>query len=295
MKNEYLTTHNTRFRFKESLGGMLGEIPYIEIRDCEDIPSLNKANLIYIDIWNRDERVRSRIVIIWVVSGTEVTLKLHCYADDHRLKKQYREDNLLAEKIIGILCLPDQNLKQASEYRRIENRTTISKWEIAEPFQSFVGQVELWKVFFQQPDIGQLRGHHYVHVNTEGYYLAYISAGSLRFGQCPSIEVGEANFDKSYSEATGLYFDPKTRPPVLVNNGIYWELPEFKILVILPHDASNERVAEYYNYSEAFQKYEQSKREYLERMDVVCKANQVEDEVQKQRQVIAIRQALLPS
>lgn len=292
-----LTTHDTRFRFREPLGGRLGETPYIEIRDGEDIPGFDKACLIYVDLWNARQPVRSRVVVVWKVSGSEVVLKLYCNADDSRLKKQFQADLTLTDKILKILFLPDQKLKSTQEYRRIETNTSIPKDEAHELFRGLVSQVETWQAFFKQPAMNKLQGHHYVYVSQEGYYLAYISRGCLRLGLKPAAEDLEVKgFLESYPVySEGFDFDPQMEPPTVVDNGIYWELPEPKILVILPHDSSNERVAAYYGYLESFRKYEADKKEFAVRMNTASKANEAFVEEERQRQVATARQALLSS
>lgn len=284
-------TTDTRFRFREPLGGQLGDMPYIEIRDGEEVPPLNKANLIYVDIWHSGEPASSRLVILWVVSDTKVVLKLYCQADDPRLKMQYQEDNSLAEKILDILLLAEQRDKKLGEYRRIETKTTISKEELPEIFRPFVTRIEKWQAFFQKPAMKELRGRHYVSVSGEGYYMAYIIGSCLRLGYVPTLE------DILNGEALpgdwGLDFNPKTEPPTVFDEGVYWELPEPKILVIVPHDSSNEEVAAYYGYPEQFQKHVEATKEFKRRWEAAHQANKAEDEEKRRQQEVAARKALL--
>ena len=282
-------TINTRFRFRDPLGGQLGEIPYIEIRDGKDIPPLNKAYRIHVDSWRCDRPERSGIVASWAILGTEVMLKLYCKADDPRLKIQYQADNSLAAKIIDILFLPEQPDKQSKQYRRIETETTIPKEEIPEMLRPFVTQVEKWKTFFQQPTMKELRGRHYVSVSGEGYYMAYIVGSCLRLGYIPTLE----HMLNGMPRVSGFDFDPKTEPPTVFDEGIYWELPEQKILVILPHDSSNERVAAYYGYLEQFQRHMEAKKAFERQWEAAHQANKAEDEEKRRMQAEAERQALL--
>ncbi|MDO8590814.1 MAG: hypothetical protein Q7R65_02435 [bacterium] len=285
-----LTTYDTRFRFCDILGGQLGEMPSIEIRDKEEIPPLNKSYVIYVDI-RHDELAKSRFAIVWAVSDSGVTLKLYCPSDDSRLKKQYQANPSVAETILNLLLLPEERGKVSEQYRRIQTQTTISKEEIPELLRPFVTQVEMWQTFFQKPAMKQLRGHHYVSVSGEGYYMAYISASSLRLG-CGGPSFEEV-FDGAWPGPWGFDFDPKTEPPTTVDDAIYWKLAEPKILVILPHDSSNERVATYYSYLELFQKYVVAKKEQEGRMDAARRANELEDEEKIRQQEAVARQALL--
>lgn len=289
-----LTTRDTRFRFREPFGGQLGEIPSIKIQEGEEVPPLNMTYAIYVSSLNRDEPVKCQLTLVWITEGTEVELKHYCRADDFRLKNQYQTNLSLVERVLDILLLPEQRDKPPEQYRRIETKTTILKEEIPESLQPFVTQVEKWQVFFQKPAMKQLRGRYYVNVSGEGYYLAFISSGCLRLGYEPTID---DLLEGAIPGDSGFDFKPETEPPTFVDDGIYWELSEPKILVILPHKSSNERVAAYYGYLDVFQSYTQSKQkeqdEFNARFEVAHATSEVEDKEKRQQQAAVIRRALL--
>ncbi|MCX6718965.1 MAG: hypothetical protein NTZ38_01135 [Candidatus Taylorbacteria bacterium] len=278
-------TWDTRYRWHDPQGGKLGQMPWIEIERGEPIPPLQRARTLYVDSWYRNQINESILAIYWAVSDTEILLRFYGRPDDPRLKAQYEDCPAFKEKVIELLTMPEQQGKPDSQYRNHCTETTVSKDEIPEMLKPFVTSVETWKTFFQQPAISQLRGHHYTRVNLEGYLIAPIMAYCLRLGRPQNPDWGDTG--------EGFDFDPKTNPPTVADDGVYWELPEPKIFVTLPHEVSNARVAKYYGYLEKWQEFMREKKAFEKRMTIAHNRNIKEDEARLIQQKTALQQALL--
>lgn len=199
------------------------------------------------DIWRKDNLANSRLCVSWTVKDSVAKLQLNNNADSPQLKSQYATSPVFSEKITDLLLLPEQRHKSDSQFRRAFTGTCVAKEQVPPILEPFVSNVEKWRAFFRQDAFLNQYGRHFTCINEDDYYVAPIGAGCLRLGRKANPEYGD------YGE--GFDFDPKAQPPILVEEAIYWEIPESKVVITLPHEVSNEVVATYYGYLSVWQAY----------------------------------------
>ena len=285
-----LNSFNTRFRFSGVIGRS-GEIPHIEIRDKEPLPPLSRASDIEAWILDRDKLQESTLRIVWRVGENEAYLVRHSKLSDSLLKEEYHKSPQIADQIIDLL----QNLLRVSKstpmremmrsMKSLSPNVSLTPDEVPDLFQQYVRLVQGWRKFVKKHKTA-LSSSVSPSVTSEEYYVAPISKGSLSMGYQPE--------EDDYSDRSMFFdFDPKTQSPVVVGNAVYWEIPENQVLVVLPHELSDERTALYYGYIESFKTFQQSEAQKQKRFNEVYEANQREDETKLEQNVQALRSQLL--
>ncbi|KKT24526.1 MAG: hypothetical protein UW11_C0045G0001 [Parcubacteria group bacterium GW2011_GWA2_43_9b] len=239
-----------------------GTIPWIKIRDDEELPVLAKLSRVWL-IFRGNQLESSRLGFEWQVKDSDVVLATFCPANDARLISQYKNLNGfgIAEQIIDLIMRDlHRNIGGKNQNKAgILFGSQLLESEIPAALKPFVDQVKRWKKFLapihetENIAIYMSRGQK-SQINGENYYLLPIPIYALTFSRevhlelfGPCRESGETLFD----------FDPQKQPPSVDEAGAWWELPDEKVIVVLFHDYANERVARYYGYESTWQQFKE--------------------------------------
>lgn len=245
-----IETSNTRYRWRDLLGGRFGEIPWIDLWD-QKIPPLGKVNSVQVRSRSENKLANSSLFLTWIEEESHAILQVVCNANDERLMTEYEASPAVKELIIGVLSQPKLE-KEPADYRTFRLSNYVQKSEIPEAFHGDVDNIKLWSSFFKQPHVSGLQGRHFTTVNGEGFYLAPVTSNCLRLGKEHDPQFGVT--------CEGFDFDPQTQAPVIEEDGVYWKLPESKVTIILPHSVASDKVAEYYSYFGVYKGWQEKER-----------------------------------
>lgn len=233
--------------------GVFGEIPRVYLEDTDDLLPLSAADSIRVDILY-DKKEESRLLVYWRVGEKNIWVRVMCYANDKRFKKQLKEDRALAEKIINFLLECPENQK---ERRDLELGGKLAKSAVPEKLATMIDQIETWMrtLNFQDSKVSNITNQRYgPKVTKEGYYMFVVTQNAF------SVSFHPDDFSPEYDFIL-LDFDPQKEPPEVNDECVSWKREKTKILVVLPHDSSNKQIADHYGYRAVYDEFVRKKKE----------------------------------
>ena len=243
-----LNTHSMRYSWN-GVRGIAKEIPRVAIKDHEPIPPLNKVRTVWVNLIDRDVPSESSLGLRWM-TDKGVHLVLFCRADDQRLKEQYSFCPNEAKKVVGLL-------REAA----VSSDLSMEKWfsvggvvsleEVPEKLKAPVGQLATWKDFVERHKMSVSSGSE-PYVTGDGEYYVFTLWWNWVVGPVRNYPNAEFSEEDVYSAQR---FDPGGKQPMVVDGGVYWELPAEKVVIMLPHRATTDEVAAHFGYSEALDAY----------------------------------------
>ncbi|OGE89734.1 MAG: hypothetical protein A2722_03535 [Candidatus Doudnabacteria bacterium RIFCSPHIGHO2_01_FULL_50_11] len=253
--------YSTRYRFAASgLEGRPGEIPHIAIRDQDSLPSLEYSNFIGINFLSQDLPT-STLGIAWT-TDSGVILRWWGKADDARLKEEFKRNPQLAQGIIALLMKgreDRQSIFHKRETPPITKTIALAHAHVPQELQGPAQRVEGWQEFIKAHQ--RILLYHPTTVTGDEHLVLGITSGCLLFNRSVEFEV-----------AYGA-FDPQGQAPTITESEIYWELWDKNIVVVVPHQSADEKLAKHYGYLEPWRSYLDGKKVEREHWDEVWRRN----------------------
>lgn len=232
--------------------GDVGELPGIKIFAGEELPPIDKADMIRITILKdrpSDKLEESEFWIYWWIDSARAKLWTECRANDERFKKQYKEKPEFAEKIIEFLQHAADTVFRREEARNLKVGEFLDESLVPEYLKPFFSDVKGWNEFLKPIREKNWFNFHYgAGVTDDGWYQFVTNWYHVKSKE-----------EMSIVEEDIIMFNPQASPTV-ENWCVWWKLPAKKIIVIVPHDSSDKDFAEHFGYSEVYQQYLDNKK-----------------------------------
>lgn len=246
--------------------GSCGMLPYINLNDMEELPPIDKVHSIEIDIFYKDKLKESRLFFNWRSNEDKVYLRLMCYANDNRLKKQLKEKPDFLEKFVNFLI-------SGNNEKILNTGIELLESDIPQNLISFIKQIKVWENFldsFRENNSFNFRFGTAISSDKgyEGYYIFVIDAHHLRLPRKKDdFDVGNFHIYAAIDSVAVFDFNPKDNPPVIDNDGnsIWWPIHEKKIILLLPHSCTVPKIVEYYGYQESYKIFLAKKKQQEDR------------------------------
>jgi len=239
-----------RYRFCDHDKGRAGEIPYILLEGLDELLPISKASAIKVYFLS-DKKEDTDLLICWRVGDEGILVEERCVAGDKRFKEQLKGDAEFAEKFIDFLLkCPEKK----DDRKPLELNGKLSKDEVSEKLRDMIEQIEVWKdaLNFQSSKVQNILNLRYgPKVTEDGFYVFVVDRNAF------SVSFHPDDFSPEYDF---MLLDFKESPEV-DENSASWKRLITKILVVLPHDSANEKIANHYDYRAVYREFIKRKKE----------------------------------
>ena len=297
---------SSRYQWSSGLSmyatGQPGDIPNIIILPDEQIPPISQAHQVMVNLPHSNEPESSRLEFLWIVGEGELEVAgiiLCCPANDPRLKVQYSRDGQPTELVKKIAVLIQDNttcfFPRNDESRILKINQTLPMEQVPETIKSFVDQVRVWRDFVAQHRNALAIYGSRLHLDQEDGCLYYVAATTSRFFFVPPAAPDEDTwqYELVETEEEMFRFDPKETPPIVMEDGAIWKIPDKKVIVALPHKSAMDKVAAYYDYSGTLTYFRQCQQQHEQEELAKERARWKREQLENQQQREVIEQALL--
>lgn len=243
--------------------GLRGQIPDIHLywEDlCWPIPpidSLSSISIVHIPYPNLPN---TQVILNWRLEHSQIHIKCDCYLDDERLRTQYPTSDI-TEQISEFVARASQGELKAMPDGKPKRGMFTTAWgrmfylgniiprhQIPECYSELINQIEKWEEFFRIRKYRYLVDDHpfgglFATIEDDGYYAFNVGAGELYIPGVSLVILDRLSFDRD------------SHPPAIADDCIFWDLPDARIRVILPHAKTNHDIIEYYGYTYTFEKF----------------------------------------
>lgn len=263
--------------------GEHGEIPRIWIakNNADFVRLIEATHRIKMHYLDDKDISKSSIEIVWLLGKRKIWLETDYDINSPVLKEYLKTNSDFAENLIKFL-LEYKNFERSQGilYQKDYDKIRESKiWKIGwilqeselpdDEIKSMVKQIQLWdKIFEHFKKNNSFNFRYNAKITSDGYYIFallpehLISPFQKQIEALDKHEVGLKNWEYWwYVRETAIFkADAQTRPPTVDDFGIFWNLPDKKLRLILPHASTDEAVVEYYGYQEAYKKFLDEKK-----------------------------------
>ena len=242
---------------KGPFSGRPGEIPRIWFHEQEinvyGFPPISKSSIIIVSVWDNLKLEESSLDIEWITEDG-VRIGTRCLTNHLKIKEQLKNNPELAEKIINLLVYCSERNKKELSLNR-----TLSDDDVSEKLIPFVKQIRVWKEFFNS--FSEMLFFFRPSISSDGFYRFFVENDCFKFTIDRWAERDNNAPNSMFWDYPLFDFDPQKKPPMIVENGVYWEIDDKKVAVILPHKYSDAYLADYYNYRAEYDKFLKMKEE----------------------------------
>ena len=143
----------------------------------------------------------------------------------------------------------------------------LSKSDLPDSLMTFVEQIEMWRKFFKPLNPEIFDSSRYSTITPDGFYTIPVQPYAFKTGvKKDEIFDPEEEMDKWLELEHGVFdFNPQAQPPKIGNDYVWWELPDKKIIIVLSHQLTYDRVIDHYGYRETYDSFLQERRRKNER------------------------------
>ncbi len=231
--------------------GSIGELPYINIDDMDDIPPIDKARLIEVDLLFEEPIDMSRLLISWFTWREKATLRLMCTANDERLKRQLKKKPEFRKRLINLLInCPKDRLKR-KPFEGIE----IASTETPKQLIPFIWQIVIWRDFLDIVRKHQGFNHGFGSgINSDdehGCYYVYITDSC--YFNIPR-EDSYVDLETGFDERDLAFINVQGRPHIEEDH-VWWWLEQWKVQMVLLYVNTDKEVAAHYGYIKEYEAF----------------------------------------
>ncbi|MDD5043744.1 MAG: hypothetical protein PHD51_03735 [Patescibacteria group bacterium] len=264
------------------------EIPRLSLNTRQhELPPINRARKIELHHLHNGDYENCELIITWETRDEGAIFEAVCKLNDDCLKKQFKKNPVFLDKLLDFIqkCQEDQEKKP--EALELGGKIVLS--DVPPDFREAVKQIKIWAEFlypfWEDISWSQRVLFEKARISKEGYYQFIINWYHLKLSKekrCPHNS-HELAFD----------FDP---PPQTNEHAAWWTLEDEKIQIVLPHEHSDQQIADYYGYGKVYEQYlknKGAKEQEGKEMEKAWREQRKKDEEEQKKKLEKVKSELL--
>lgn len=278
-----------RYYFSDNWQGNAGETPHIFSGeyDKDQLPPLDQLDSVAISFFRKDRPEESDLWLNWVTQDN-ILFQAIRKANDDSLKSQYSSLKEIAEKIINLIgeCISDSDRGKGKNF---EVKGKLEESDELSELWATIRKIRRWKEFIEplEEAAQHLSWHFCSTINDKGYYILPVHGMIVERAIFSEEEIGWEDWFDIFLPSTYVYYFRFCPDFKIGEESVEWVLHGLELVIVLPHDDSNEKIAKKLGYLDVFNEYKaRKKREEEERRirgDEWIKRKEEEEEEKKQQ------------